>query len=83
MRRRPEHSSAAKAISLCVVTLQVPSLSITMQTSSFPNLSQAASTTSADLKMSGDYLHCIFTAEANLNPSMTPNTVLRPFIVGQ
>lgn len=51
--------------------------------SSFPNLSQAGSTTSEDLKMSGNYLHCIFTAEANLNPSMASNAVLRPFIVGQ
>lgn len=43
-----------------------------MQTCSFPNLSQAGSQagtpTSGDLKMSSNYLHCIFSPEANLNP---------------
>jgi len=53
------------------------------QTCRLLNFIQAGNMTSEDLQISSNSLHCIFTPEANLNPSMVHTAVLRPFVVGQ
>lgn len=63
----------------------VPSLSIKhlCKLVVFLTLVKQDTTTSEDLRMSSNFLHCIFTPEANLNPSVAHNAVLRPFILAQ
>lgn len=84
MRKRLKPPSAAKAFSLSRVTLQEPSLSVVhvCKPVAFLTLAKQETLPQRTLRCLVNYLLCIFTPKANLNPSMARDAVLRSFVVG-